>query len=58
MQAAGFSVAPRDAAVEAKEVADYISPFNGGDGVARDIIEEVLKMKYGAKWWSKSSAKW
>ena len=34
MDAAGLSIAPADA--------DYISPYEGGHGVARDIIEKVL----------------
>ena len=42
MRAAGFSVAPADAAWQVKEFADYISPWEGGHGVARDIIEKVL----------------
>ena len=42
MQAAGLSVAPADAACQVKEIADYISPCEGGRGVARDIIEQVL----------------
>ncbi|MBR5639336.1 MAG: HAD hydrolase family protein [Muribaculaceae bacterium] len=42
MRAADLSVAPADAAWQVKEVADYISPCDGGHGVARDIIEKVL----------------
>lgn len=42
MAAAGVSVAPADAAWQVKEAATYISPCNGGAGVARDIIERVL----------------
>lgn len=42
MRAAGLSVAPADAAWQVKEIADYISPCDGGHGVARDIIEQVL----------------
>ena len=42
MQAAGLAVAPADAAWQVKEVAGYISPCDGGHGVARDIIEKVL----------------
>ncbi len=42
MQAAGYSVAPADAAWQVKEIADYISPWDGGQGVARDVIEKVL----------------
>jgi 3-deoxy-D-manno-octulosonate 8-phosphate phosphatase (KDO 8-P phosphatase) len=42
MDAAGLSIAPADAAWQVKEAADYISPYEGGHGVARDIIEKVL----------------
>lgn len=42
MEQAGVSVAPADAAWQVKEAADYISPYDGGHGVARDIIEKVL----------------
>lgn len=42
MEAAGLSVAPADAAWQVKEIADYISPYDGGRGVARDVIEKVL----------------
>ncbi|MBQ3910893.1 MAG: HAD hydrolase family protein [Muribaculaceae bacterium] len=42
MEHAGISVAPADAAWQVKEAADYISPCDGGHGVAREIIEKVL----------------
>ncbi len=42
MAAAGISVAPADAAWQVKEAADYISPCDGGHGVAREIIEKIL----------------
>ena len=45
MQYCGFSVAPADAAPEVKAIAKYISPVCGGMGVARDILEELLKVK-------------
>lgn len=45
MQYAGLSVAPADAAPEIKEIAKYISPLNGGQGVGREIIEQVMKAK-------------
>lgn len=45
MKLCGFAVAPHDAAPEVCAVADYISPICGGNGVARDIIEELLKAK-------------
>lgn len=43
MRLAGLPVAPADAAPEIKRVAKYISHKNGGDGVARDVIEQTLK---------------
>ena len=39
----GLSVAPADAATDVKSIASYISPFKGGDGVARDLLEQILK---------------
>jgi 3-deoxy-D-manno-octulosonate 8-phosphate phosphatase (KDO 8-P phosphatase) len=42
MEAAGLSAAPADAAWQVKEIADYVSPWEGGHGVARDIIEKIL----------------
>ncbi len=45
MKACGFSVAPSDAATEVKAIASHIVPVAGGEGVARAVIEEVLKMK-------------
>lgn len=44
----GLAVCPADAVNEIKAVSDYVSPYNGGNGVARDIIEKVLKIQ--GKW--------
>lgn len=43
MQSVGLSVAPADAAPEIKKIAKYISHKRGGEGVARDVIEQVMK---------------
>ena len=43
MRLAGLPVAPADAAPEIKSIAKYISHKNGGDGIARDVIEQTLK---------------
>ena len=43
MEAVGLAVAPADAAPEIKGIAQYISHCKGGDGVARDVIEQVMK---------------
>lgn len=45
MRAVGLAVAPDDAAFDIKRVAGYISPVKGGYGVARDLIEEILKVR-------------
>lgn len=45
MKRVGLPVAPADAAPEIKHLAKYISPLNGGNGVARDIIEQTMKMQ-------------
>ena len=41
----GLAVCPADAAEEAKKHADYVSALKGGDGVAREAIEIILKAK-------------
>lgn len=45
MKASGLAVCPANAAEEIKSISHYISSFNGGEGCARDIIEQVLKVK-------------
>ena len=39
----GVPVCPADACQEIKAVARYISPFKGGEGCVRDVIEQTLK---------------
>jgi 3-deoxy-D-manno-octulosonate 8-phosphate phosphatase (KDO 8-P phosphatase) len=48
MQAVGLSACPADAVPEIKAIARYISHCKGGQGVGRDIIEQVLKAQ--GKW--------
>ena len=48
MKKVGFSVAPADASVEAKEVANYITKVGGSKGVVREIAEFILKAQ--GKW--------
>lgn len=54
MRKVGLAVCPADAAPEVKEIADYISPVIGGEGVARDILEQLLKAQ--GKWNNSSEA--
>lgn len=45
MQSVGLPVAPADAAPDVKAIACFISKANGGYGVARELLEEILKAK-------------
>lgn len=40
----GLSSCPQDAVAEVKAIVDYVSHKNGGQGCARDLIEQVLKV--------------
>ncbi|MCX8118663.1 MAG: HAD hydrolase family protein [Desulfobacterota bacterium] len=48
MKRVGFSVAPSDGSVEAKEVADYVTLAGGGRGVVREVAEFILRAQ--GKW--------
>jgi 3-deoxy-D-manno-octulosonate 8-phosphate phosphatase (KDO 8-P phosphatase) len=50
MRLVGVPTCPHDAAYEVKQVAAYISSFNGGKGCVRDVIEQVLRLN--GKWGS------
>lgn len=45
LRAAGLSCCPYDAAAEVRATCRYVSRFTGGYGVARDILEQVLKAR-------------
>lgn len=56
MKLAGLPVCPADAAEEIKAASQYVSPYGGGKGCARDVIEKVLKAQ--DKWMSEESFSW
>jgi len=56
MSAVGLSVAPADAAHEIKAIAKYVSHCKGGQGVARDVIEQVMKAQ--GKWMGEKAFTW
>lgn len=56
MKIAGLPVCPADAAEEIKNLSAYVSPFGGGKGCARDVIEKVLKIQ--GKWMSTEAYSW
>ncbi|MDR3253549.1 MAG: HAD hydrolase family protein [Endomicrobium sp.] len=41
----GFSVCPLNACEDVKKYVDYVSVFNGGEGVVREAIELIMKAK-------------
>ena len=48
MQLAGLVSCPQDAVPEIKEISQYISHRNGGQGCVRDLIEQVMRVQ--RKW--------
>lgn len=56
MKHCGVATCPADAAIEIKEIADYISIFNGGCGCVRDVIEQVLRLQ--GEWFRPEAITW
>lgn len=44
MRAVGLACCPSDAVQEIRSISHYISPFPGGKGCVRDVVEKVLKL--------------
>jgi 3-deoxy-D-manno-octulosonate 8-phosphate phosphatase (KDO 8-P phosphatase) len=44
MQVAGLLTCPANAVAEIKQISQYISPVNGGEGCVRDVMEKVMKL--------------
>lgn len=40
-----LATCPNDAVIDVKEISDYVSPLNGGQGCVREIIEQVLRVQ-------------
>lgn len=45
MKRVGLPCCPRDSVDEIIDLSLYISPFKGGEGCVRDVIEKVLKLR-------------
>lgn len=56
MQKCGVATCPKNAAIEIKSVSHYISDKDGGQGCARDIIEQVLRCN--GDWFSEGAVEW
>ncbi|MFT5582041.1 MAG: 3-deoxy-D-manno-octulosonate 8-phosphate phosphatase (KDO 8-P phosphatase) [Lentimonas sp.] len=41
----GLASCPQDAVIDVKKVCDYISPYSGGQGAVRDVLEQVLRVQ-------------
>jgi len=56
MKAVGFPTCPANADSEIKNLAKYISAKEGGDGCARDVIEQVLRLQ--GRWMEEDAFHW
>lgn len=56
MELVGLPCCPNDAAPEIQKVSKYISYKKGGEGCARDVIEQVMRVQ--GKWDSNFDAKY
>lgn len=45
LQTVGFSAAPRNARKEVKEIVDYVTSVDGGDGAVREVIDLILAVQ-------------
>ncbi len=52
MTVVGLPACPKNSTEEIKKISTYISPYNGGDGCVRDVLEQVLKAQN--KWFDPS----
>lgn len=52
----GIAACPADACEEVKKSVHYISPFKGGNGCVRDIIEQILKVH--GQWMDQDAFHW
>lgn len=50
----GCPVCPKDAAPDVRNVCTYISSVNGGEGCARDVLEQIIRAQ--GKWLEESTA--
>jgi 3-deoxy-D-manno-octulosonate 8-phosphate phosphatase (KDO 8-P phosphatase) len=56
MKIVGLPTCPADACEEIKNIARYISPYSGGKGCVRDVIEQVMKIQ--GKWMNHDAFSW
>jgi 3-deoxy-D-manno-octulosonate 8-phosphate phosphatase (KDO 8-P phosphatase) len=56
MQRVGLPACPADAAPEIRAIARYISHCEGGRGVGRDILEQILRAR--GQWMAPGACQW
>lgn len=52
----GLGCCPKDAAVDVKDIAHYISPNCGGEACVRELIERIMKIQN--TWFNEDSHRW
>ena len=52
----GLGACPKDAALDVKDQAQYISPMNGGEACVRELIERIMKVQN--TWFNEDSHRW
>ena len=45
MKTSNLGACPKDSVPEVIKIAQYISPYNGGEGCVRDFVEKILEAK-------------
>ena len=56
MRKVGLPACPRNAAHEILEIARYVSPYDGGQGCVRDVLEKTLRLQN--KWLPEPVRQW
>lgn len=56
MSHCGVAACPADAAIEIKNISDYISLYEGGRGCVRDVIEQTLRLH--DNWFHADAVNW
>lgn len=56
MSQCGLATCPADAAPEIQRICDYVSPKAGGQGCARDVLQQVMKVQ--GKWMNGDGFEW
>ncbi len=56
MKRVGLAACPNDAAPEIRDISHYVSPYPGGGGCVRDILEQTMRVQ--EKWMSDEGFEW